>query len=132
MGNNVVASFMQGTRDLGACGLCSTDCALFLGISLFFGYKKGWLVALVAQSRRIIQQYYTKKAAMMDLENWRDGTAAGDGEESKERPAEVQIVGVSKFDLDAKTIGLDQKYVLDGDECGCILVNEQVVDSLEG
>jgi hypothetical protein len=30
MGNNAVASFMQGTMDLGACGLCCTDCALFL------------------------------------------------------------------------------------------------------
>jgi hypothetical protein len=26
-------------------------------ISLFFGYKKGWFVALVAQSRRIIQDW---------------------------------------------------------------------------
>jgi hypothetical protein len=30
MGNNAMASFMQGTMDLGACGLCCTDCALFL------------------------------------------------------------------------------------------------------
>jgi hypothetical protein len=30
MGNNAVASFMQGTMDLGACGLCCTDCALFM------------------------------------------------------------------------------------------------------
>jgi len=30
MKNNVVASLMQGTRDLGACGFCCTDFALFL------------------------------------------------------------------------------------------------------
>jgi glutaredoxin-related protein len=30
--DNVVASFMEGTRDLGACGLCSTDCALLLNV----------------------------------------------------------------------------------------------------
>jgi hypothetical protein len=30
MRNNAVASLMQGTMDLGACGLSCTDCALFL------------------------------------------------------------------------------------------------------
>jgi hypothetical protein len=29
MGNNVVASLMQGTMDLGTGGMCCTDCALF-------------------------------------------------------------------------------------------------------
>jgi hypothetical protein len=44
-----------GFIGFGRCGLCCTDCALFLYISLFSGYKKGWLVALVVQSRHIIQ-----------------------------------------------------------------------------
>ena len=48
MRNNVVAPLMKGSKDLGACGLCSTDCALFLRSRI-----KGRLVALVArQSNR--------------------------------------------------------------------------------
>jgi hypothetical protein len=40
----VVAPLMKGSKDLGACGLCSTDCALFLRSRI-----KGRLVALVAR-----------------------------------------------------------------------------------
>jgi len=43
MRNNVVAPLMKGSKDLGACGLCSTDCALFLRSGI-----KGRFVALVA------------------------------------------------------------------------------------
>jgi hypothetical protein len=55
-----------------------------------------------------------------------DGTAARDGDENEEHAAEVQIdsLGASNFDLDAKAIGLEKKYVLDSDECNCILLNE--------
>ena len=48
LADNAVAPLMKGSKDLGACGLCSTDCALFLRSRI-----KCWLVALVArQSNR--------------------------------------------------------------------------------
>jgi hypothetical protein len=85
-------------------------------------------------SGTIKSMYHTKKAAMMDTEN-RPATTGSTGNISdEERAGEVQItsLGLSKFDLDARTIGLDKKYVHVGDNCDCILVNEQVVESLEG
>ena len=48
---------MKGSKDLGACGLCSTDCALFLRSRI-----KGRLVVLVARqsNRHFNREAWTK------------------------------------------------------------------------
>jgi hypothetical protein len=77
-------------KGFGRCGLCCTDCALFLCISLFFGYKKAWLVALVAQSRRIIQQL-----SPLSPPESKGGGSPDSKNAKRKRPISFQIFGSS-------------------------------------
>jgi hypothetical protein len=87
-------------------------------------------------SGTIKSMYHIKKAEMMDLEKRPTvpGSAGDASDEGQEHAGDIQIasLGLSKFDLDARAIRLDKKYILDADECEYILLNEEVIESLEG
>ena len=69
--------------------------------------------------------YHTKKATMMDLKSrGADGNTVTEGPEDAANV--ITSLGLSKFDLNARTLGLDKKCVrkiLEDDNCECILLN---------
>jgi len=72
--------------------------------------------------------HHTKKATMMDLET--PNVIGSDGNTLNKGPEDVRNVipslGLLKFNLDARTLGLDKKCVheiLEDDNCDCILLN---------
>jgi len=76
----------------------------------------------------IKQMYHTKKATMMDAKT--HGVIGLDGDTLNEGPEYVgnaiTSLGLSTFDVDARTLGLDKKCVhgiLEDVNCDCILLN---------
>jgi len=79
-------------------------------------------------SGSIKPMYHTKKATIMDLKSHTvtgsDGNAINEGLEDVGNI--ITSLGLSKFDLDPRKLGLDKKHlheILEDDNCECILVN---------
>jgi hypothetical protein len=72
--------------------------------------------------------YHSKKATIMDLKA--HSVSGSDGDTLDEGPEDagnvITSLGLSKFDLDARALELDKKYVheiLEDDNCDCILLS---------
>ncbi len=75
-------------------------------------------------SGSIKPMYHTKKATMMDLVT--PSVTGSDGNALNEGPEDViTSLGISKFDLDARALGLEKcvHEILEDGNCDCILLN---------